>query len=1016
MRPRSIAHGAHVKSFFLLFMLLILAWNGQAQDRCGVVEYTEQLRNKKSLLESNSHFEDWLNARVAQRRAGRINAAEMTYRVPVVVHVIHKGEAVGSGANITDAQIVSQIKVLNDDYARLNADAVNTPAEFQSVAAGINLEFVMAKQDPNGLATTGIVRVKGTKNQWSMSDNSALKALSYWPAEDYLNIWVTDLSSTLLGYAQFPVSSGLNGLEDQEDNRLTDGVVIDYLTFGTKDAGSFPLTPNYDKGRTTTHEMGHFFGLRHIWGDDNGACGGVGDYVGDTPDQGDETDGCPSNPKTSCSVHNMFQNYMDYTYDACMNLFTQGQVDRMVTVLENSPRRISLLTSHGLDNPAPVPNDMGIVSIVSPTATECRETFEPSLQLTNAGNNAVSSVVIQLAINGTTVETKQINFSTALAPGATTTVALSTRTLASGSFTFAFTIQKTNGVTDGKVADNTASITALAPYEVAIPYTETFATLPSSWTISNADNAITWALATAPREVSSNTALTVNFYEYDNAVGATDIIKSPVFSLAGTTAPYLLFDVAYTSYKSSDDGLMVYVLPECTSDLSQGTQVYYKHGTLLATVPTTSSSFVPAGPGDWRREAIDLSAFAGQTDLQLAFVTVNDWGNNLYLDNVSVIASLSENLTLAAVQSPTPVQCNTTATPALQVKNSGPVAINSFRVNYALNSGAVTSATMNETLAPGQTKVVNLPSITLTAGSNTLSFVLAEPNGLADVDNTDNALTYTALVNTATASIPLRENFDDDYAGQWSVVNPKGGMKWDESTTNYNKSMYFNAFANTTQGDEAWLVSPALDFSVATTASVFFDLSYRFNTSGTDRNIGRDNLRILGSTDCGATYSEILFDKKGEGLSSITQSQSWLPSKASDWERVYLNLNAFAGKESVRFAFVFTNGYNNNIYIDNIEFFVSDNPTPVAAEQPYSVYGTDPSSPSDFYITFNLDSRQPISYELVDMMGRSVTQEDLSDVLNQTYRVDASGTASGVYILRLLISGKYYATRVFIGH
>ncbi len=630
-----------------------------------------------------------------------------------------------------------------------------------------------------------------------MSDNSTLKALSYWPAEDYLNIWVTDLSSTLLGYAQFPVSSGLSGLEDQEDNRLTDGVVIDYQTFGTKEAGSFSLTSNYDKGRTATHEVGHFFGLRHIWGDDNGACGGSGDYVSDTPDQGDQTDGCPSNPQTSCSVHTMFQNYMDYTYDACMNLFTEGQVDRMVTVLENSPRRLSLLASHGLDNPAPVLNDMGIVSVVSPTATECRGTLVPSLQLTNAGSNAVSSVVIQLTVNGAVTEAKQIDFTTPLAVGATTTATLSTRTLTSGSYAFTFTIQQTNGVADGKVGDNTASVTTQVPYEVAIPYTETFATLPAYWTVRNADNATTWALATAPRDVASNTALEVNFCDYDNAIGATDIIRGPVFSLAATTAPYLLFDVAYTTYKSSDDALMVYVLPECASDLSQGTRVYYKHGTALATAATTSSSFVPAGAGDWRREAIDLSAFAGQTNLQLAFVTVNDWGNNLYLDNVSVITSLSENLTLVAVESPTPVQCNTDVTPKLQVKNTGPVTVNSFRVNYALNSGAVTSATISETLASGESKIITLPAVTLTAGGNALSFELAEPNGLADIDVSDNALTHTTLVNTASASIPLRENFDDDYAGQWSVVNPKGGMKWDEATTNYNQSMYFNAFANT---------------------------------------------------------------------------------------------------------------------------------------------------------------------------------------------------------------------------
>jgi gliding motility-associated-like protein len=204
------------------------------------------------------------------------------------------------------------------------------------------IDFELATVDPSGQPSSGIDRVQGTKSSWTMSDDAELKSLSYWPAENYLNIWVCDLTD-VAGYTQFPTST-LAGLENFSKNRLTDGVVIWYMAFGTVAAGSFNLDPALNRGRTATHEVGHFFGLRHIWGDTTNCIGT--DYVADTPPQ-NQTLGCPAHPQKDCPVDNpaakMFQNYLDYTDDACMNIFTQGQVDRMSIVLENSPRRFSLL-------------------------------------------------------------------------------------------------------------------------------------------------------------------------------------------------------------------------------------------------------------------------------------------------------------------------------------------------------------------------------------------------------------------------------------------------------------------------------------------------------------------------------------------------------------------------------------------------------------------------------------------------------------------------------------------------
>ncbi len=174
----------------------------------------------------------------------------------------------------------------------------------------------MPKQDPEGLPTNGITRTRGTKTGWTLEDNDTFKALSYWPAEDYLNIWVINFvdPSGIIGYAQLPISN-LAGLDDASMDRLTDGVAIHYQTFGTDDIGSvhygnFNLISAFNLGRTATHEIGHILGLRHIWGDVE-SCTGT-DYVADTPPQLGSTSGCPTQPQVECSGDKMFQNYMDY--------------------------------------------------------------------------------------------------------------------------------------------------------------------------------------------------------------------------------------------------------------------------------------------------------------------------------------------------------------------------------------------------------------------------------------------------------------------------------------------------------------------------------------------------------------------------------------------------------------------------------------------------------------------------------------------------------------------------------
>jgi hypothetical protein len=998
--------------FLLSASFLFFCFISSAQERCGTVPYTLHLKGQQRLPESDAQFEHWIRQRVQGQRTGRNQRPKAPpYKVPVVVHVIHNGESIGSGSNISDAQILSQISVLNKDFNRLNADAVNTPAEFAAVAGSMGIEFVLARQDPEGLATNGIVRVKGDKNAWTINDNYELKSQSYWPAEKYLNVWVCNLTD-YLGYTQFPVST-LPGLENGSTNALTDGIVIWYRAFGSGDDGPFSLDPDYAKGRTLTHEMGHFFGLRHIWGDDNGCeqpNGAGSDYVADTPDQSSSTNNCPAHPRSdSCSPAKMFQNYLDYTDDACMNLFTEGQVNRMGIVIESSPRRASLLTSPGLSDPLPVPNDLGIRTVLSPLPTECTSPLTPGIEVRNYGSNQALSARVSVAVNGSTVETKDVALNLAYLESAMVTFAPTPVT--AGNSTVTFSILLTNGVTDGRSQNNTLSAPVFVPEAISAPFAENFNVLPPKWTIQNPDQQIAWQLRTAPKETTTNKALFLNFFEYEDNLGEQDIFLSPVFNLSSASVVSLVFEVAHARYQASNDQLKVIVLRNC-EDLSQGVTVFNKAGASLATATATTQSFVPADGSQWRKETVNLNQFVGETHVQLAFVGINDWGNNVYIDNISVTTSIVEDLKLSEKISPGLVTCNTIITPRIVVQNVGNIDINSFQVEYAVNGGVAQPFTVNNiTIPDGEEAEIALPQIILQQGSNTLSINLTLPNGITDETPDNNKQQYTVVVGTASDRIPFRENFDHPFTDQWLAINPAGpaGMNWQVTDTNFGPSAYFNAYSNTTIGDEAWLVSPVLDFSQTDTALMVLDLAYRKLEERTE------NFRVLASGDCGDTYTEVL----NTNLSSFAASADpFIPQASIDWQRnIIVNLDAFAGKEQVRIAFVATNENGNNLYLDNIEFFATENPRVITVTEPFSIYGYRQAEPgqSDLKVTFNLAERQNVQYTVLDAMGKQYAGGVLTDVLNQTYPLElGQQLASGVYIIRMKIAGKYHVRRVMV--
>lgn len=382
----------------------ILSKSPNGYIRCYSTEYEKNLQKKNNRRAKTDGFENWISDKINRQKFfnNRISAIKT---IPVVVHVINKGEAVGIGTNISDAQVISQITTLNNDYRKkTGTKGYNT----NPVGADANIEFALAVRDPNGNPTNGIDRISFNVNSWTDTQIEAvLKPSTIWDPTKYLNIWVTPDVITdigeVLGYAQFPEASTLDGLNYPPFTANTDGVVIGHQFFGNLDYddGSFNLDPTYGYGRTTTHEIGHWLGLRHIWGDDT--CGT--DYVADTPVHKTENYGCFTHPKpntcTPATADEMFENYMDYTNDDCMNIFTINQVDRFNAVLANSPRRKELLTSNALTPVTLYPNDAELqfsdASSLGKIST-CERTT--NVRLINRGTSNITSTVITVSDSG----------------------------------------------------------------------------------------------------------------------------------------------------------------------------------------------------------------------------------------------------------------------------------------------------------------------------------------------------------------------------------------------------------------------------------------------------------------------------------------------------------------------------------------------------------------------------------------------------------------------------------------
>jgi len=579
-----------MRSFWILLAALFAAAGATAQvEPCGTMPHLQQqIAENPGLAPLLEQMEQAVQQRLSdpafqQKESGSV------ITIPVVVHVVYKTAA----QNISYAQIQSQLDVLNEDFRRHNADTSNTLNVFKPVAGDAQIEFCLAVRDPNNNPTSGITRTQTNVTVFGLNDevkHANQGGHNAWPASDYLNIWVCNLTPGIGGYAQFP---GMN--------QNTDGVVIDYQYFGR-----YPDNPfnSNSLGRTATHEVGHWLNLRHIWGD--GPCG-QDDFVNDTPLSDAPNYGCPILHQ-SCGSLDMVQNYMDYTDDDCMNIFTQGQANRMRDALFNL--RPGLLNSLGC-SPVTAPP---MVDFSADKTTACLNdtvqffdeslNFPTSWQWTFPGGNPSFSTLEKPKVVYTSVGTYSVKL-----------------------------VATNQYGTDSLVKTSYVTITGATD---SLPQQQSFEDsqfLLDGWSVFNPDGDRTWERVTGIGAYGNSNACIkfTNFGSGPDPTGTMDQYRSPLIDFSALNNPYLTFDVAYARFNSNySDTLVIYYSTDCGNSFIP---VWSKGGSQLATAPDKTVAFIP-NASQWRKDSVNLSSLVGYPAVSIAIGNKSGWGNNLYIDNI----------------------------------------------------------------------------------------------------------------------------------------------------------------------------------------------------------------------------------------------------------------------------------------------------------------------------------------------------------------------------------------------
>lgn len=697
--------------FLLLFAFLSI--NTFAQNRtCFTMEAVNHKRATDPNYDAQMRVqEDAVRKFQAIGQQDEYFAARAVRTIPVVVHVLYNTTA----QNISTAAIQSYIAQLNADYAKTNSDFNTARAAVQSLGTNTNIQFCLAQQTPSGAATTGIERISTTQTCWDPNTQAddmkhvATAGADAWDVYHYLNVWVVHLCGSspqtggVAGYSYIPAAG--NGLVGDPN----DGIVVDY-SIGLNQPGD----------RTWTHEIGHYLGLHHTWGDLAGnACGNTfpatDDGYSDTPDSKDPNYSCT--PIVSCSGNSSYgdllEDYMDYTN--CTVLFTPMQANAMNSTL--TTLRSALVTNN---------NKCGVVGAPTASFTANPTSICTGQTVTFTNTSTGSNNTYSWSFQGGTPST-----STATNPTVTYNAA----------GTYSVTLTATNNL-----GTNTSTQTALITVSGSnsLPLTEGFEGTtfpPTGWSLNNPDASTTWARTTAASGFGTSTA-SAYMYNYNyNAAGQKDWLITPSYNFTGVSTGRIKWDYAYAPYTTAgfNDSLIVLYSTNCGVSW---TTLWQKGGSSLGTATATANSFVPTA-AQWKKDSVSLASLSGQTNVRFAFKNACQYGNNIYLDNVNIYNSSGQ----------------TGAAPVADFVGTPTTVVVGNTVAFTdLSTNTPTSWSWSFTGGTPATSTQQNPTITYnTVGVYPVTLTATNGNG-------NNAITKTAYITVIAATGSVCDTLSNIYA------------------------------------------------------------------------------------------------------------------------------------------------------------------------------------------------------------------------------------------------------------